>query len=179
MLLCLRSPGLFVLMIQRLGHYYLQRGERDGLSPVTFGLKILLAFARKLAVLVAKSDVAAHTAIAGGVYLSDSGHLIIGPHSIGKGTLIHDRVTIGVGAGGSGPPTIGENVWIGPDCVIYGDARLGNGVTVLPGTVLSMHVPDNAVVGGNPAGIVRAGFDNTELRRSLTSTIDREALALR
>jgi acetyltransferase-like isoleucine patch superfamily enzyme len=42
-----------------------------------------------------------------------------------------------------------------------------------------MHVPDNAVVGGNPAGIVRAGFDNSELRRSLACTVDREALALR
>jgi hypothetical protein len=71
-----------------------------------------------------------------------------------------------VSASGAGPPTIGENVWLGPDCVIYGDSRLGNGVTVLPGTILSMNVPDNAVVGDNPAGIMRLGFDNSELRRN-------------
>jgi serine acetyltransferase len=164
-------------MVQRAGHYYLHRRQRGGWTLVTLALRALLPFARQLAVVIAKSDVAAHTLIAGGVYLSDDGQLIIGPHSIGKGTLIHDRVTMGVSASGAGPPTIGENVWIGPDCVIYGDSRLGNGVTVLPGTVLSMHVPDNAVVGGNPGSIVRLDFDNRELRRTLACNIDRESLA--
>jgi acetyltransferase-like isoleucine patch superfamily enzyme len=60
--------------------------------------------------------------------------------------------------------------------VIYGDNRLGTGVTVLPGTVLSMNVPDNAVVGGNPGSIVRVDFDNSELRRTLACDIDRESL---
>ena len=105
--------------------------------------------------------------------------MIIGPRSIGSGTLIHDRVTIGASAGSEDPPTIGENVWIGPDCVIYGDTRLGNGVAVLPGTVLSINVPDNTVVGGNPGIIVRRDFDNTYLRRSLACDIDRESLAPR
>ena len=177
MSLCLRSRGLLVLMIQRAGHYYLDRRQRGGWTLVTLGLRILLLVARQLAVIIAKSDVDARTQIAGGVYLSDAGQLIIGPQSIGKGTLIHDRVTIGVSASGAGPPTIGENVWIGPDCVIYGDSRLGNGVTVLPGTVLSMNVPDNAVVGGNPGSIVRVDFDNSELRRTLACDIDCESLA--
>jgi serine acetyltransferase len=176
-LLAFRSPGLLVLTIQRTGHYYLDRRNRGGWKLAVLGLKIFLAFARWLALIIAKSDVDARTVIAGGVYLSDAGHLIIGPHSIGKGTLIHERVTIGVSAAGAGPPTIGENVWIGPDCVVYGDSRLGNGVTVLPGTVLSMSVPDNAVVGGNPGGIVRFDFDNSQLRRSLAYNINRESLA--
>lgn len=176
-LLWFRSPGLLVLITQRASHSYFYRGERSKWMLVNLGLKILLAFARLLAVIIAKSDVNARTVIAGGVYLSDDGHLIIGPHSIGKGTLIHDRVTIGAGAGGGGRPTIGENVWIGPDCVIYGDSQLGNGVTVLPGTVLSMTVPDNAVVGGNPGVIVRREFDNSRLRRGLACNVDRESLA--
>jgi len=177
-LLWVTSPGLLVLIVQRAGYYYLHRRQRAGWTPVTLTLRALLPLARQLAVFIAKSDVAAHTLIAGGVYLSDAGQLIIGPHSIGNGTLIHDRVTMGVSASGAGPPTIGENVWIGPDCVIYGDSRLGNGVTVLPGTVLSMNVPDNAVVGGNPGGIVRLNFDNRELRRTLACSIDRESLAV-
>ena len=48
---------------------------------------------------------------------------------------------------------------------------------MLPGTVLSMSVPDNAVVGGNPGGIVRFDFDNSQLRRSLAYNINRESLA--
>lgn len=178
-LLLFRSPGLLVLAIQRTHHYFFDRRLRDGWTLETIGLKFLLAFARPLALIIAKSDVAASTEIAGGVYLSDRGHLIIGPRRIGSGTLIHDRVTIGVSAGGEGPPMIGENVWIGPDCVIYGDSRIGNGVAVLPGTVLSISVPDNAVVSGNPGVIVRRDFDNTYLRRNLACNIDRESFASR
>jgi serine acetyltransferase len=175
-LLWFRSPGLLVLATQRASHSFFYRGERSKWKLLNLGVKTLLAVARVLSVLVAKSDVNARTVIAPGVYFADDGHLIIGPHSIGAGTVIHPRVTIGVGAGGGGRPTIGENVWIGPDCVIYGDSQLGKGVTVLPGTVLSMTVPDNAVVGGNPGVIVRREFDNSRLRRGLVCNIDREWL---
>jgi len=47
-------------------------------------------------------------------------------------------------------PVVGEDVWIGSDCVIYGDIAIGNGATILPETVLSMNVPSRAVVAGNP-----------------------------
>jgi serine acetyltransferase len=174
--LCFRSPGLLVLLVYRAGHSYLNRRANGNSSLLTLALKLTLPIARQLVIIVAKSDVASHSIIEGGVYLSDSGYLIIGPQRIGKGTLIHDRVTIGVGASGSGPPTIGENVWIGPNCVLYGDSRIGNGATVLPGTVLSMNVPDNAVAGGNPGSIVRLNFDNSRLRRTLACNVDRELL---
>jgi acetyltransferase-like isoleucine patch superfamily enzyme len=59
---------------------------------------------------------------------------------------------------------------------LYGDSRIGNGATVLPGTVLSMNVPDNAVAGGNPGSIVRLNFDNSRLRRTLACNVDRELL---
>jgi serine acetyltransferase len=178
-LLWFRSPGLLMLAIQRASHHWLNRRERDGWTPETLALKLLLALTRLPMLMISKSDVAMGTVIAGGVYLSDRGHLIIGPQGIGSGTLIHERVTIGVGAAGQVPPTIGENVWIGPDCVIYGDIRLGKGVTLLPGTVCSMNVPDNAVVAGNPGIIVRRDFDNTALRRNLERDVDRESLASR
>src|ERR1700733_6936329 len=176
-LLCFRSRGLLVLTVYRMGHYYLRRRANSKSQLRLLALKVLLPIARQLVILIAKSDVAAHSAIEGGVYLSDNGYLIIGPQRIGKGTLIHDRVTIGVGAAGVGPPSIGENVWIGPDCVLYGDSRIGNGATVLPGTVLSMNVPDNAIVGGNPGGIVRLNFDYSTLRCTLSRSIDPERLA--
>jgi serine acetyltransferase len=172
-----RSRGLLTLSVHRLGHYYLRRRASGESSLVLLGLRVLLPIARQLVIIIAKSDVAAHSIIDAGVYLSDNGYLIIGPQHIGKGTLIHDRVTIGVGAGGAGPPSIGENVWIGPDCVLYGDCRIGNGATILPGAVLSMSVPDNAVVGGNPGGIVRLNFDNSPLRRTLSSSVNPALLA--
>jgi serine acetyltransferase len=175
-LIWVSSRGLLVLIVQRMGYDYLARRHQHGWTPVTIALRILLAVAPPLLVVIAKSDVASAILIGRGVYLSDGGHLILAPQRVGSGTLIHDRVTIGVRVGGTAPPVIGENVWIGPDCVIYGDITLGDGATVLPGSVVSMNVPAGAVVAGNPATIVLRNFDNSQLRQSLASNIDRESL---
>jgi serine acetyltransferase len=175
--LWLSSPGLWVLALQRANHHLFSRRGRDG-SIETFALRVLLAPTHLLALIFAKCDVSARTAISGGVYLSDGGYLVLGPHSIGRGTVIHHRVTIGVRAAGQGRPTIGDNVWIGPDCVIYGAVRLGDGSTVLPCTVLSMNVPDNAVAGGNPGRIVKRDFDNSDLRRSLACEVPERLASL-
>jgi hypothetical protein len=40
-----------------------------------------------------------------------------------------------------------------------------------------MSVRAAAVVGGNPATVVCAGFDNAQLRRTLRNDIDRRSLA--
>lgn len=177
--LWLRSPGLLVLAVHRVHQRFLAARGRDGWTPATIGLRMLLAVGWSLRVFIAKSDVAPGAVIARGVYLSDRGQLILGPNRIGSGTLIHDRVIIGMRAGSKDRPTIGENVWIGPDCVIYGGIKVGTGATVLPGTVLSMDVPADTVVGGNPATIVRENFDNSALRRTLAIDIDLDVIAPR
>jgi len=110
------------------------------------------------------------------VYLGDLGHLIIGAQRIGSGTMIHHRITIGMNLADKGKPTIGANVWIGPGTVIYGNITLGDGATVLPGTVLTKSIPAGAVVQGNPARVVRIGFDNAALRASTNYDIDAASL---
>jgi serine acetyltransferase len=176
-LIWIRSPGLLMLACQRLDHCYRGYRQQEGWSARTLGLRLLLALARWPMTMLAKSDVAASTEIEDGVYLSDLGQLILGPQRIGSGTVIHERVTIGVRASERETPVIGRNVWIGPDCVIYGNITIGDGATVLPGSVVSMSVRAAAVVGGNPATVVCAGFDNAQLRRTLRNDIDRRSLA--
>jgi serine acetyltransferase len=174
-----RSPGLIVLALQRVSHSYWARRASGGWTARTIAVRIVLALVRRPIVLITKSDVSESVDIGRGTYLSDHGFLTLTPKSIGSGTLIHERVSVGAraGSGGLGQPTIGENVWIGPDCVIYGEVSLGDGATVLPGSVVSMNVPAGAVAGGNPAIIVRRGFDNSPLRRTLATDIDPKSLA--
>jgi len=180
LLRCLRSAGFVLLAFLRAERNYVDCRRRDGWTLRLLALRIFLAFAKPLEFMMTKSDVWVSTDIGPNVYLSDRGYLFLGPWSVGSGTVIHDRVLIGAKAAQSDArPTIGANVWIGPECVIYGDSRLGDGCTVLPGSVLSMNVPDRAVVGGNPGVIVRRDFDNTDLRRSLSANIDRETLKCR
>lgn len=171
LLTCLRSRGLLLLAVHRLAHYYYVVRPRTSRRPSTVVLRSAIVIGRALATVLAKSDIYHATVIDEGVHLSDGGQLTIGAQRIGRGTIIHERVTIGVKAGGEGiMPIVGENVWIGSECVIYGDITLGDGATILPGTVLSMNVPPRAVVAGNPGRIIASGFDNADLRRGLGTT---------
>lgn len=53
------------------------------------------------------------------------------------------------------PVTIGDNVWIGGRAVINPGVTIGNNVVVASGAVVVKDVPDNVVVGGNPARIIK------------------------
>jgi virginiamycin A acetyltransferase len=58
---------------------------------------------------------------------------------------------------------IGHDVWIGHGAIILPGARIGNGVIVGAGAVVGGSVPDFAVVGGNPARILRMRFAPAEI----------------
>ena len=104
--------------------------------------------------------------IGAGTYLANQGYILCGARSIGAGSLIHDRCTFGytVADGGEGRPTIGRNVWIGPNSIIAGSLTVGDGATILPGSFVTFDVQPHTVVKGNPALVVRKDFDNYTLR---------------
>ena len=51
--------------------------------------------------------------------------------------------------------TIGKNTWIGADCTILPGVTIGDGVVIAACSVVVKDVPDYAVVGGNPAKIIK------------------------
>lgn len=53
------------------------------------------------------------------------------------------------------PVQIGHNVWIGGRAVINPGVTIGNNVVIASGAVVTKDVPDNVVVGGNPAKIIK------------------------
>lgn len=60
---------------------------------------------------------------------------------------------------------IGHDVWIGQGATILPGARLGNGVIVGAGAVVGGHVPDYAIVAGNPATVRRMRFSDAMIAR--------------
>lgn len=54
------------------------------------------------------------------------------------------------------PITIGDNCWIGASATIVGGVTLGDNVVVAAGAVVSRSFPDNVVVGGVPAKILKS-----------------------
>ncbi len=55
----------------------------------------------------------------------------------------------------SEPVTIGDNVWIGGSATIIPGVTIGNNVVIAAGAVVTKDVPDNVVVAGNPARIIK------------------------
>lgn len=64
-------------------------------------------------------------------------------------------VPIGLRAQAERPVSVGDGSWLGHACVLLPGATIGKHVVVGAGAVVSGVVPDNTVVAGNPARVVR------------------------
>lgn len=53
------------------------------------------------------------------------------------------------------PVTIGENVWIGSNATILPGVMIGNNSVVAAGAVVTKDVPENTVVAGVPAKVIK------------------------
>ncbi len=167
LLLLASSPGLRSILMHRIAYCsYLQR-RKGGWRSWFWQVMVIPLAPLKLAVRIAdKSDIRHDIEIEGGVCFSDHGYIIFGAEKTGSGTVIGERVTIGQSSSDAGCPEIGRNVWIGSDSVVYGAIMIGDGATLLPGTVLAKSIPAGAVMAGNPARLMLRNFDNSELRKN-------------
>ena len=68
-----------------------------------------------------------------------------------------ERTDIPMGSQGSrvAKVVIGNDVWIGMRSIIMPGVKIGNGVVIGAGAVVTKDIPDYAVVGGVPAKIIR------------------------
>lgn len=71
---------------------------------------------------------------------------------IGRNLNIRQNTTIGNTY--KGCPTIGDNVYIGANCVLIGKITIGNNVVIGAGSVVNKSIPDNCTVVGNPCRII-------------------------
>jgi len=105
------------------------------------------------------------------VTILDIREVRIGDHCmIGPGTLI---TTVGHPlspmkrrnhAGIAQPVKIGDDVWIGGNCTILPGVTIGNNVVIAAGAVVTKDVPDNCVVGGVPAHVIKEIDDDVDRR---------------
>lgn len=97
------------------------------------------------------------TEIGRGFYLGHHGSVVINVSSkIGNNVNIGQCVTIGQTNRGpkQGCPTIGNNVFVGPNSVVVGKITIGDNVLIAPLAYVNIDVPSNSIVLGNPARII-------------------------
>lgn len=96
------------------------------------------------------------TQIGGGICLRHPFSTILNARSIGENFLCRQCTTIGNKQSGDAKlPIIGNNVTLGANVCIIGDIKIGNNVIIGAGSVVLKSVPDNVIVAGNPAKIIK------------------------
>lgn len=96
------------------------------------------------------------TKIDGGLVCFHPFASVINAKRIGKNFEFRNGLTVGNKNNDNNLlPIIGDNVTVGANVAIIGDIKIGNNVIVGAGAVVVKNVPDNVVVAGNPAKIIK------------------------
>lgn len=103
------------------------------------------------------SGVGKNSVISGEAYIGNN--VMMGPDCI-MYSYSHEHSKINVPMNEQGfekevPIQIGNDVWIGARVIILPGVKVGNHCIIGAGSIVTKNVPDYAIVGGNPAKIIR------------------------
>lgn len=100
-----------------------------------------------------------YATVGGGLILHHSVGVIVGNAvEMGENCELFQNVVIGSNRklrNGRMMPKIGDNVSIGTGAVVVGGITVGNNVTIGANSYVDSDVPDNTIVAGSPARIIR------------------------
>lgn len=88
----------------------------------------------------------------GGITIDDGA--LIG-HNVVLATLNHDPAPEKRSTMHPAPIHVGKNVWIGANATVVPGVNIGDGAIIAAGAVVTKDVPENAVVAGVPAKVVK------------------------
>lgn len=94
------------------------------------------------------------------MHLSGGGGCRIGVLKAGNYCGFNAGVLIGTNNGEENRPTLGDYVAFGPGAKAFGKFTIGSNVFVAPNAVVTKDVPDNAIVGGIPAKVIKYKTEN-------------------
>lgn len=78
---------------------------------------------------------------------------------IGANCRLHVGVNIGASGGKEKVPQIGDNVYIGPGAILFGDIHIANNVTIGANATVNRNCEqEHVVLAGSPAKIVKENY---------------------
>jgi serine O-acetyltransferase len=161
LLICLPVSSLYSLAVYRFVTWINWKyGFYQTKSSVRVLLKIFYKVGVYVSVVFLKIQIEEDAQLGKGIWLSNRGGILLGARKMGDNCTISNNVSIGYGFGVGQKierPVIGNNVWIGQNSVIYGDIKIGSGVTIKANSVIHKNIPPNCVVAGNPVRIKKHG----------------------
>lgn len=145
----LAAPQVHVVVLFRIAHAV----ARTPLRPLAFVI-------RSIGLVWSGAEIHPDAQLAPGLALAHSNGVMIGAHvKSGVDFRIYPGAVLGEPGRGSadaaGFPTFGDHVTIGAHAVVLGPIHVGHGSVVGANSVVISDVPDNVVVAGSPARIVR------------------------
>jgi serine O-acetyltransferase len=92
-----------------------------------------------------------------GLSIAHYGTIVVNSQSrVGANCRLHVGVNIGSSAGGANAPQLGDNCYIGPGAIIFGDIKIADNVTIgANATVNRSCSQERVVLAGSPAKIVK------------------------
>jgi len=141
---CASSPGVQTVVVYRFGQWARRQSKllRCVLDPIYWTCNVLIRIAWGI-------DLPRAARIGPGLYIGHFGGITISAASIiGRDCNLSQGITIGVSGEGAnrGVPTIGDEVYIAPGARLFGKITVGNNVKIGANAVVFKDVPDNAVV---------------------------------
>lgn len=137
----------------------LQKSGRVTYGPHTYGIPKVLTYHHG----VEKLHIAAYSSI-GGTYI------LGGQHGVDRVTTYPHRINWGMAGAGtdgfpnSGPDTyVGADAWTAENSLMMSGITIGDGAIIAAGAVVTKDVPPYAIVGGNPAKLIRYRFDEEQI----------------
>jgi serine O-acetyltransferase len=151
------SPRRFLFeLLQLLGHYpefrtlYYHRLRYGNLPAAALSVGFRCFYPGQTALYLECPE------ISSGLFLQHAFSTTVGAESIGRNCWINQQVTIGY-TDATRAPRIGDDVTIYAGAKVLGPIRIGHRVTIGANAVVVKDVPDDCVVVGVPAQIIRRG----------------------
>jgi serine O-acetyltransferase len=133
---------------------------RASLGSYRMGFRMLARFLSLINFIIFGLEVSTQCTIGPGLVLPHTVGTVIGARRIGRNALIYHQVTLGaktmdIEYDPASRPIVGDNVIIGSGAKVLGGIMIADGVIIGANAVVVQSMPENVVVGGVPARVLR------------------------